>query len=71
VSNSAYAVSPLISGQIFDDTGSAALSLLIGGGVSLVGAAVAAVLIPGKSSEVDSEESSQPEVDGIDIAGND
>ncbi len=71
VSNSAYAVSPLISGQIFDDTGSAALSLLIGGGVSLVGAAVAAVLIPGKSSEVDSEESSQPEVDGIDIAVND
>ena len=71
VSNSAYAVSPLISGQIFDDTGSAALSLLIGGGVSLVGAAVAAVLIPGKSSEVDSEDSSQPEVDGIDITGND
>jgi MFS family permease len=45
VSNSAYAVSPLIGGQIFDDTGSAALSLLIAGGVSVAGG-VAAVFLP-------------------------
>ena len=51
VSNSAYAVSPLISGQIFDDTGSAALSLLIGAGVSVAGGVVAAVLLPSKSEE--------------------
>jgi multidrug resistance protein len=51
VSNSAYAVSPLIGGQIFDDTGSAALSLLIGAGVSVAGGAVAAVLLPGDSSK--------------------
>jgi MFS family permease len=51
VSNSAYAVSPLISGQIFDDTGSAALSLLIGAGVSVAGGVVAAGLLPSKSSK--------------------
>jgi DHA1 family multidrug resistance protein-like MFS transporter len=45
VSNSAYAVSPLIGGQIFDETGSAALSLLIASGVSVVGG-VAAVFLP-------------------------
>jgi hypothetical protein len=45
VSNSAYAVSPLIGGQIFDETGSAALSLLIAGGVSVAGG-VAAVFLP-------------------------
>ncbi len=71
VSNSAYAVSPLISGQIFDDTGSAALSLLIGGGVSLVGAAVAAVLIPGQTIKETSVVDSDSEVEGIDIVEND
>ena len=45
VSNSAYAVSPLIGGQIFDETGSAALSLLIAGGVSVAGG-VAAIFLP-------------------------
>lgn len=50
VSNSAYAVSPLIGGQIFDDTGSAALSLLIAGGVSVAGGVVAAVFLPGTAS---------------------
>ena len=45
VSNSAYAVSPLIGGQIFDETGSAAVSLLIAGGVSVAGG-VAAVFLP-------------------------
>ncbi|MGY5873034.1 MAG: MFS transporter [Candidatus Thorarchaeota archaeon] len=51
VSNSAYAVSPLIGGQIFDDTGSAALSLLIAGGVSVVGGVVAGVYLPSNASE--------------------
>ncbi|MFW9925891.1 MAG: MFS transporter [Candidatus Thorarchaeota archaeon] len=51
VSNSAYAVSPLIGGQIFDDTGSAALSLLIAGGVSVAGGVVAAVFLPGTASK--------------------
>ncbi len=46
VSNSAYAVSPLIGGQIFDETGSAAISLLIASGVSVAGG-VAAVFLPG------------------------
>jgi DHA1 family multidrug resistance protein-like MFS transporter len=45
VSNSAYAVSPLMGGRIFDDTGSAAISLLIAGGVSVAGG-VAAVFLP-------------------------
>ncbi|MFW9812681.1 MAG: MFS transporter [Candidatus Thorarchaeota archaeon] len=51
VSNSAYAVSPLIGGYIFDETGTAALSLAIAGGVSVAGGVVAAVLLPGSSSE--------------------
>jgi len=46
VGNSAYAVSPLMGGQIFDDTGSSAISLVIAGGVSVLGGVVAAVLIP-------------------------
>ncbi|MFW9794121.1 MAG: MFS transporter [Candidatus Thorarchaeota archaeon] len=45
VSNSAYAVSPLIGGQIFDETGSAAISLMIAGGVSVAGG-VAALFLP-------------------------
>ena len=71
VSNSAYAVSPLISGQIFDDTGSAALSLLIGAGVSVAGGVVAAVLIPGKTSKENEVLDSDSEVEGIEIPGND
>ena len=51
VSNSAYAVSPLMGGQIFDDTGSAALSLLIAAGVSIAGGVVAAVYLPSDASE--------------------
>ncbi|MBE0525898.1 MAG: MFS transporter, partial [Candidatus Thorarchaeota archaeon] len=52
VSNSAYAVSPLMGGQIFDDTGSAALSLLIAAGVSVVGGVVAGVFLPSDANEV-------------------
>ncbi|MHA2045723.1 MAG: MFS transporter [Candidatus Thorarchaeota archaeon] len=70
VSNSAYAVSPLISGQIFDDTGSAALSLLIGAGVSVAGGVVAAVILPSETSKETSVvetgsdiESVQPPID--------
>ena len=51
VSNSAYAVSPLIGGQIFDDTGSAALSLLIGAGVSVFGGVTAAVMLPDQTNK--------------------
>jgi MFS family permease len=51
VSNSAYAVSPLIGGKVFDDTGSAAISLLIAAGVSVAGGVFAAVFIPGDASE--------------------
>jgi predicted MFS family arabinose efflux permease len=49
VSNSAYAVSPLIGGRIFDDTGSAALSLLMAGGVSVAGG-LAAIFLPRDAS---------------------
>ena len=49
VSNSAYAVSPLIGGKIFDDTGSSAMSLIIAAGVSVVGAGVAAGFLPNGS----------------------
>ena len=65
VSNSAYAVSPLIGGKIFDDTGSAALSLLLGGGVSIAGAVVAAVLLPSSASKDTCAFDSEPEVEGI------
>jgi len=51
VSNSAYAVSPLIGGQIFDETGSAAVSLLIAGGVSVAGG-VAAVFLPRDAGQI-------------------
>ena len=70
VSNSAYAVSPLISGQIFDDTGSAALSLLIAGGVSVVGG-VAAVFLPGDAGKDSCVVESEPEVEGIEIVDDD
>jgi DHA1 family multidrug resistance protein-like MFS transporter len=69
VSNSAYAVSPLIGGQIFDDTGSAALSLLIGAGVSVAGGVVAAVLLPSDTSKETCVVDSSQEVEGINIVG--
>lgn len=65
VSNSAYAVSPLIGGQIFDDTGSAALSLLIGAGVSVAGGVVAAVLLPSESGKETSDIDAGPDIEGI------
>ncbi|MHA3962587.1 MAG: MFS transporter [Candidatus Thorarchaeota archaeon SMTZ1-45] len=52
VSNSAYAVSPLIGGRVFDDTGSSGISLMIAGVVSVIGGVVAAVLIPGGSADI-------------------
>jgi multidrug resistance protein len=67
VSNSAYAVSPLIGGKIFDDTGSAALSLLLGAGVSVAGGVVAAVLLPGSASKDTCAVDSEPEVEGIEL----
>jgi DHA1 family multidrug resistance protein-like MFS transporter len=70
VSNSAYAVSPLIGGQIFDDTGSAALSLLIAGGVSVVGGA-AALFLPGDAGKDSCVVDSEHEVEGIEIPEND
>ena len=71
VSNSAYTVSPLIGGQIFDDTGSAALSLLIAGGVSVVGGVVAGVFLPSDVSDatgaIDSTEEDPPFAEEEDI----
>ena len=70
VSNSAYAVSPLIGGQIFDETGSAALSLLIAGGVSVVGG-VAAVFLPGDAGKESCATTTSPAFDGIESVGTD
>ena len=70
VSNSAYAVSPLIGGQIFDETGSAALSLLIAGGVSVVGG-VAAVFLPGDAGKESCAMTTSPAFDGIESVGTD
>ena len=50
VSNSAYAVSPLIGGQIFDETGSAAISMLLAAGVSVAGG-VAAIFLPSNAGQ--------------------
>ena len=71
VSNSAYAVSPLISGKIFDDTGSAALSLLLGAGVSIAGGVVAAVLLPGSASKDTCIIDSEPQDGGIEMSEDD
>ncbi len=71
VSNSAYAVSPLISGKIFDDTGSAALSLLLGAGVSIAGGVVAAVLLPGSASKDTCIIVSEPQDGGIEMSEDD
>lgn len=46
ISNSAYVVSPTMSGYLFDLDGNAVSALLIAGGVSLVGGFVAAVALP-------------------------
>ncbi|MBN2231138.1 MAG: MFS transporter [Candidatus Thorarchaeota archaeon] len=46
ISNSAYVVSPTMSGYLFDLNGNAISSLLIAGGVSLAGGLVAAVGLP-------------------------
>ncbi len=70
VSNSAYAVSPLLGGKIFDDTGSAALSLLIAGGVSVVGG-VAAVFLPGDAGKDSCIVDSEPAAQDIPIAEDD
>jgi multidrug resistance protein len=47
ISNSAYVVSPTMSGYLFDLNGNAISSLLIAGGVSLAGGLVAVVGLPG------------------------
>ena len=70
VSNSAYAVSPLIGGQLFDETGSAAISLLIAGGVSVVGG-VAAVFLPGGTGKESCGTTSEPVAEGIRIMDDD
>jgi DHA1 family multidrug resistance protein-like MFS transporter len=53
ISNSAYVVSPTMSGYLFDVQGNAISSLLIAGGVSLAGGVVAAVWLP--SDELSSQ----------------
>ena len=50
ISNSAYVVSPTMSGYLFDVNGDAISSLFIAGGVSLVGGLVAAVGLPAELS---------------------
>ena len=55
ISNSAYVVSPTMSGYLFDLHGDAISSLLIGGGVSLIGGIVAGVALPSDVKKDDSE----------------
>ncbi|MFW9956691.1 MAG: MFS transporter [Candidatus Odinarchaeota archaeon] len=50
ISNSAYVVSPTMSGYLFDLNGDAISSLFIAGGVSLVGGLVAAIGLPANMS---------------------
>jgi len=52
ISNSAYVVSPTMSGYLFDVNGDAISSLLIAGGVSLAGGFVAAFALPGDGSSL-------------------
>jgi multidrug resistance protein len=47
ISNSAYVVSPTMSGYLFDVQGDAISSLFIAGGVSLAGGIIAAIGLPG------------------------
>ena len=70
VQNSAYAVSPIMSGWIFDETGSAALSLLIAGSVSVAGG-VAAVFLPSKANKDSCVVDSTPVEEGIEIVEDD
>jgi predicted MFS family arabinose efflux permease len=70
VSNSAYAISPLIGGQIFDDTGSAALSLLIAGGVSVAGG-VAAVFLPNDAGKDIYDNNPELLIEGVEIVDDD
>jgi len=60
ISNSAYVVSPTMSGYLFDLDGTAISSLLIAGGVSLVGGLVAGVGLPADIKKKESSESSTP-----------
>jgi multidrug resistance protein len=66
ISNSAYVVSPTMSGYLFDVQGNAISSLLIAGGVSLAGGVVAAVWLP--SDEVSSHAKSPSEESSEDAA---
>ncbi len=60
INNSAYVVSPTMSGYLFDLHGNAISSLLIGGGVSLIGGIVAGVALPADIKKKDASESSTP-----------
>lgn len=60
VNNSAYVVSPTMSGYLFDLDGNAISSLLIAGGVSLVGGLVAGAILPADITKKDASESNQP-----------
>jgi multidrug resistance protein len=57
ISNSAYVVSPTMSGYLFDLNGNAISSLFIAGGVSLAGGLVAAVGLPGDGFSTDETKS--------------
>ena len=58
ISNSAYVVSPTMSGYLFDLDGNAISSLLIAGGVSMIGGLVAGAALPADKKKKDVSESS-------------
>ena len=60
ISNSAYVVSPTMSGYLFDLDGTAISSLLIAGSVSLIGGLVAGVALPSDIKKEDVSEGSTP-----------
>ncbi len=60
ISNSAYVVSPTMSGYLFDLDGTAISSLLIAGSVSLIGGLVAGVGLPADIKKEDASEGSAP-----------
>ncbi|MCK4567793.1 MAG: MFS transporter [Candidatus Thorarchaeota archaeon] len=60
ISNSAYVVSPTMSGYLFDLDGTAISSLLIAGSVSLIGGLVAGAALPADIKKKDPSESSTP-----------
>lgn len=66
ISNSAYVVSPTMSGYLFDLDGNAISALLIAGGVSLVGGLVAGVALPGDIKKKDASGISMPFEESID-----